>query len=310
MAKIIKLTPEYRDQCREEFERLLANAKLSNGKLDFSKSFSGIKREATVWFSEPAWYKMQALIREFDSEVAWHGIAYRGDDPEKDEYRITDILVYPQEVTGATVTTDQDKYQMWLMNHEDEVFNNIRMQGHSHVNMGVTPSSVDTALYDRILDQLDDTMFYIFLIYNKRGDKMFKIYDLQKNILFETSDVTVRVEDDFGLDSFVDEAKKLVAKKTYVQQQTGYGSVVHGCFPSGYGQQSSNTTAAKKAEDDKPTLNEVKKEAEKQNQQSGDKKKKGKRVKTKKDTDRRPSWGGYYEDDDYGYGYGYRNYLY
>ena len=85
---------------------------------------------------------------------------------------------------------------MWLMNHEDDVFNNIRMQGHSHVNMGVTPSGVDNSLYERILEQLDDEMFYIFLIYNKKGDKTFKIYDLAKNILFETGDVTVKVLDD------------------------------------------------------------------------------------------------------------------
>ena len=147
MAKIIKLTQECIDEVRRDFESALQNIKLSDGKINFCKSFGNINRRATVYFTEIAWEKMQTLIREFDKEVAWHGIAFRGDDPEKDEYTISDILVYPQEVTSATVTTDQNKYQTWLMDHEDDVFNNIRMQGHSHVNMSTSPSVVDACEY-------------------------------------------------------------------------------------------------------------------------------------------------------------------
>lgn len=259
MAKIIKLTQDCLIEIRKDFEEALRGAKLSDGKISFSKNFGCIKRDATVYFTNEAWQKMQALIKGFDKEVAWHGTAFRGENGT-DDYFITDILVYPQEVTGATVNTDQEKYQMWLMNHDDDVFNNIRMQGHSHVNMGVTPSGVDTSLYERILEQLDDDMFYIFLIYNKRGDKTFKIYDLAKNILFETSDVTVKVLDNntdgagIHLDSLTDEenkavndflveyrvqkrmdeftksAKEMVKDKVYTPTQ--YGS---GYYGSGYG---------------------------------------------------------------------------
>lgn len=249
MAKIIKMTPECIDELRKEFEFTLRDLKLSDGRLSYTKSFGNIDRKANVFFTKIAWDKMQALIKEFYKEIAWHGIAYRGEDG-KDDYFITDILVYPQEVTASTVTTDQEKYQMWLMQQDDDVFNNIRMQGHSHVNMATTPSSVDNSLYDRILDQLDDDMFYIFLIYNKKGDKTFKIYDLAKNVMFDTADVTVKVLDDesdtyhFQIDgiteeesnelskflkeyraakrmtTFVKEAKEMVKDKTY----TSYGS--------------------------------------------------------------------------------------
>lgn len=216
MSKIIKLDERSIEQCRAEFEEALKKVKLSDGKLTFTKNFSNINRKATVFFSEIAWLKMQTLIREFSDEVAWHGIARRGDDESKDEYIISDILVYPQEVTGSTVTTDQNKYEEWLMQHPDEVFNNIRMQGHSHVNMSVSPSAVDTALYDSILAQLTDDMFYIFLIYNKRGEKMYKVYDLKKNVLFETADVDVQIMDDgTGIERFLKDAKELVEKKTY-----------------------------------------------------------------------------------------------
>lgn len=239
MSKIIKLTDEHRDEIRREFDVALAGAKLSDGKISYTKTFGSITRKATLFFSELAYLKMMTLVREFDKEVAWHGLAKRGDDESKDEYVVYDILVYPQEVTGATVNTDQEKYQMWLMNHDDDVFNNIRMQGHSHVNMGTTPSTVDTTLYEQILDQLEDDMFYIFLIWNKKNEKTIKIYDLAKNVLFETSDVTVSVlEDGTGVESFVKAAKEMVQDKKYTTPSTGgtqYGG--YGGYSSygGYG---------------------------------------------------------------------------
>lgn len=223
MSKIIKMTSENLAEIRKDFEEALKGVKLSDGKISFTKTFVNIQRKATLYFTEIAWLKMMTLVREFDKEVAWHGIAKRGNKPEEDSYIISDILVYPQEVTGATVNTDQEKYQMWLMNHDDEVFNNIRMQGHSHVNMGTTPSSVDTSLYDRILEQLDDDMFYIFLIWNKRNEKTIKIYDLAKNVLFETSDVTVEILDDgTGIEHFLKDAKEMVQDKKYTPS-TSFG---------------------------------------------------------------------------------------
>lgn len=238
MAKIIRLTPEYLEEARQDFEAALAGLKLSDGKISFTKTFGTLNRKAKVFFTEMAWQKMQALIREFDKEVAWHGVARRGEDPAKDEYIISDILVYPQEVTGATVTTDQVKYQMWLYDDEnDAVFNDIRMQGHSHVNMSTTPSGVDTSLYERILDQMDDSTFYIFLIYNKRGEYTYKIYDMAKNVLFETADVTVQIlGNGFDMQAFLKDAKDKVVTKTYQNAfpayQYGRGAYDYGNKPA------------------------------------------------------------------------------
>jgi hypothetical protein len=224
MAKLIKIGPECLEEVRKEFEESLKNLKLSDGKISFTKTLGTIQSRADLNFTDIAWQKMQALVREFDKEVAWHGIAFRDEDPDKNAYTITDIIVYPQEVTGATVTTDQTKYQTWLMDHDDDVFNNIRMQGHSHVNMSVSPSGVDTSLYDRILNQLDDTMFYIFLIWNKKGEKTVKIYDLAKNILFETSDVDVHIlGNGFDMNAFLTDAREKVQTKPVTQGNYGGG---------------------------------------------------------------------------------------
>ncbi len=214
MSKMIKVTEERLDEVRKEFNEAIKKLKLSDGKITYTKNFGTIDKKATLYFTELAYWKMLMLVDKFDKEVAWHGIAKRGDDPEKNEYIISDILVYPQMVTGANVETDQEKYQTWLMSHDDEVFNNIRMQGHSHVNMSTSPSSVDTNLYDQILQQLDDSMFYIFLIWNKSGDKTIKIYDMAKNVLFETADITVKTLDDgSGIGEFLKNADEMVQNK-------------------------------------------------------------------------------------------------
>ncbi len=228
MSKQIRPTQEAVDKLVAEFADIISTGKFSNGEINFKATLGKVDRKADLYFTEIAWLKMQTLIREWDKEIAWHGLAYRGEDETKDEYIIKDIMVYPQEVTGATVTTDQEKYQTWLYQHDDDVFNNIRMQGHSHVNMDVTPSSVDKAWYEQILEQMTDDMFYIFMIWNKSGKKTIKIYDMRKNILFDTADVDILILDDgTGVESFLAEAKEMVkdeVKKFQAIQTPQYAS--------------------------------------------------------------------------------------
>lgn len=231
MAKIIKMTQELQAQCRKEFyrefEEAISKGKLVDGKLSFSKSFGTVDQKAQVYFSEMAWLKMTTLLREFSKEVAWHATAYRvpGD---VDAYFIGDILVYPQTVTPSSVDMDTEKYAMWIMENEDkdERFSNIRAQMHSHVNMAVSPSSVDITHQEEILHQLEDDGFYIFMIWNKSLNVNIRIFDMQKNLMFENTDVTWSVLDgDIGLSAFLAEAKKqVVDKATYSGYNYGYGN--------------------------------------------------------------------------------------
>ena len=191
MSRPIKMTQAYMDECRQDFEKALQLTKLADGKLTFTKTFSIADRKAVLYFTANAWAKMTALIRDFDKEVAWHGVASRGEDESKDEYIISDIVVYPQTVSGATVEMDTEEYAKWLMdNADDERFENIHMQGHSHVNMAPNPSSVDLNHQEEILNMLGDDDFYIFMIWNKSLSNNIKIYDLKKNVLFEDKDIT------------------------------------------------------------------------------------------------------------------------
>lgn len=222
MSRPIKMTQAYLDECRSDFEKALQLTKLADGKLSFTKTFTIGDRKAQVYFTELAWAKMTALVRDFDKEVAWHGVANRGEDESKDVYIISDIVVYPQTVSGATVEMDTEEYAKWLMeNADDERFEHIHMQGHSHVNMAPNPSSVDLNHQEEILNMLGDDDFYIFMIWNKSLANNIKIYDLKKNVLFEDKDITYEHEQG-DIDEFIKRAKEMVKPKTYTPPANTY----------------------------------------------------------------------------------------
>lgn len=225
MSKPIKLTPELKEQAVQEFAKALSEMKMADGKLSYSKNFTYKNEEkAKILFTPIAYAKMVSLLMAFDSEVAWHGVGTRTDEKT---FVISDIVVYPQTVTGTTVEMDTEKYAMWLMeNGEDDRFNHIMMQGHSHVKMSTSPSSVDKTHQEEILAQLTDDMYYIFMIWNKRLEHTTKIYDLQNNTMYDDNEIEYDIMDEqCDLDEFIDEANEQVVEHKYAGgYQYGGGS--------------------------------------------------------------------------------------
>lgn len=211
MSRPIKLTEELKQNVIEEFAAALDSIKMADGKINYSKAFQYKGGEkATITFTPEAYDKMMALVISFESEVAWHGVGCR---TEGANFLITDILVYPQTVTGTQVEMDTDEYAKWLMSDDDRL-NHIVMQGHSHVNMSTTPSSVDLTHQDDILSQLTPDMFYIFVIWNKKNESTIKIYDLANNTLYEDNDIEYVVADeDKSIGYFLTESKEQVKRK-------------------------------------------------------------------------------------------------
>lgn len=218
--KPIYLTDTDIEKLVTEFRGQLEGAKLADGEFVFRKKYEYAPGKNTpkvsITFTGKAYAKMLALLRHYDSEVAWHGTVERRSDTV---FAITDIMVYPQEVTGATVNTDQEAYQQWLLRLDDEVFNSLRMQGHSHVNMGTTPSTVDTTHQEKIIQQMKGTDFYIFMIWNKRLEHTIRLYDYATNTYYEDSDVVISVE---GCDekAFLAESDAVVKRKSYAPVQS------------------------------------------------------------------------------------------
>jgi hypothetical protein len=128
---------------------------------------------------------MRALVDNASTEISWHGLV----EPYEDTVRIYDVLVYPQVATAVTVEADDDNnaYVSWLDDLPDAQFNQVRMQGHSHVNMGTSPSGTDINFYETLLEHVKD--FYIFMILNKAGSVFVEYYDIANNVVYETADI-------------------------------------------------------------------------------------------------------------------------
>lgn len=173
------------------------------------------KDKININFTADAWAKQSRLIDDFTSEVAWHGLM-RQLSPT--EYEIYDILVYPQQVTGVTVETDQDKYNDWLVSQPDEIFNNIRYQAHSHVNMSTSPSGVDDENESKIVNKLKGNDFYLFMIWNKRGEFTARLYDYAANKIYDKDDISVTYTD--TLSDFAATAQSLVTKAPPIYHKT------------------------------------------------------------------------------------------
>ena len=152
-------------------------------------------KKPTIFIRANAYLKMQELVMQSDVEISWHGLVKR--DIEKNAYLIYDILVFPQVNSATSTNTDQTEYAKWvqeiMMDEDESKFDDMRMHGHSHVNMNVFSSGVDDEYQKNLITNIKDGDYYIFLILNKKHDICALLYDYNQQILFETKDLNIRV---------------------------------------------------------------------------------------------------------------------
>ncbi len=202
-------------QFRADFEKMVSERRISDINLSYSK-FRLTDEKAVLVFSERAWLQMFHLIDSTDNEIAWHGNFIK-EIPGR--YYCSNIVVYPQTVTGATVEMDEAEYAKWLIEHDgDNDYRNLYLQGHSHVNMGVLPSATDLRHQYEIMQMLPDDGFYAFVIVNKARQIYAVIYDLQDNIMYEPEDIEIRTFRNMGVLDVVDSAKVLVKEPAPVKR--------------------------------------------------------------------------------------------
>lgn len=189
--RYFKTTQEIINSAVEELQKSLITFKTLPDKITLNLQ-QPKEEEALILLTQNAATKMKALINQAEKEIAWHGTVSRG--TKKNIFLIEDIFVFPQIVTGASVDTDDEEYNDWLLKQPGEIYNKLRFHGHSHVNMGVTPSGTDDKYRYDMCQQLED--FYIFGIFNKKNAMHLDVYDVENNIYYENADVSVKHEED------------------------------------------------------------------------------------------------------------------
>lgn len=186
-----------------------------------------------VFFRPIAWQKMKAMVDYTSTECALEGTVYINEDGE---YIIEDVFAYPQTVTSTTVEMDVDRYVDWLNTLNDEAINHKRFQMHSHVNMGVTPSSTDTEHYSKYLENVTD--FMIFMIMNKKGEYNIWLYDVASGLMYDKDSLDVGIlfdNETSDYDWYCEDVVKQIHKPTQakpfkakVVSQDYYGGMLYG----------------------------------------------------------------------------------
>jgi|GEM_PF-4104273 len=168
-----------------------------------------------IFISPKALLKMQALVMGYNKEVGWWGTVEK---IKTEEYRIKDILVFPQ-YTGAAYIDDEaeDPLEMakWLDGLSDEEFNEKRFFGHSHVNMGTYFSGEDTRMFDRQVDVIKRAPvnnFYLSVVLNKKGDMCWKVWDGETDKKYSDNEIEILFEVEDGLTNidFFENSKEMV----------------------------------------------------------------------------------------------------
>lgn len=114
-----------------------------------------------------------------------------------DTYLIKDIFLVPQtNCSAAYCETDDNKYPEWL----NENFKNIeerktiRLHGHSHVNMGTSPSGTDDQQIMHLCDSVNN--YFIQLIVNHRLENTCNIWDKEQGLIFNNVDQYIIINEE------------------------------------------------------------------------------------------------------------------
>ena len=166
---------------------------------DLIKEYTKIPKDVkkpVIQVSADAYIKMLELVNQSELECSWHGLVRRSTD--KNLYYVYDILVFPQINSPATTTTDETEFANWQMKLISDMnfpIEDLRLHGHSHVNMSVFSSGVDDKYQKDLITKVDNGDYYIFFIMNKKMEICILLYDFDQQILFEKADIDFQIVD-------------------------------------------------------------------------------------------------------------------
>lgn len=128
--------------------------------------------------------KMKEYVRQSDLEIGWLGTSRRVGNV----FYIDDVFLFRQEVHATTteITTEGlNEFAMELLGEKNgvEIWNNMKVWGHSHVNMPTSPSGQDDKQIEVFAENAED--FFIRIIANKSGDFRIDLYDFTTGVIYE-----------------------------------------------------------------------------------------------------------------------------
>lgn len=136
-----------------------------------------VKKYPEIIFTPKSLAVMKYIVDSVDDEVGWLGVVESYPD---NKFLVTDIYIPNQGVHGATCELMPDGLstlaEYLIANGKEDDIGKIRLWGHSHVNMGVSPSNQDLSDSMRLANDCGN--FFIRVICNKSGLMSVSFYDM------------------------------------------------------------------------------------------------------------------------------------
>jgi len=212
----------------------------------------------TIIVSKQAIKKMKVYIDECDQEVGWLGTAHK----HGNTYIIDDVMLFDQEVHSTTTEITPEGLSSFgekILNTKNgiELWNSIKVWGHSHVNMSTFASHQDDEQMKVFSDSGHD--FFIRIIGNKKDEMRIDLYEYTTGVIYhhipwliEKTEEEIKIENHIKAlqeeikalerdlnayntieDSFKEAVKKEIEEKvkpktvvTYYNRIYGYGGKV------------------------------------------------------------------------------------
>ncbi|MEG1733050.1 MAG: hypothetical protein RR252_07860, partial [Longicatena sp.] len=143
------------------------------------------EKEPMIYVDNDALGKMKTYIDECSDEIGWLGTVSKEDN---NMYLIKDAYLFKQEVHAVTceITTEgltDFANEILVLDNGVDIWNDMKLWGHSHVNMSVSPSGQDNEQMKMFKNCGHD--FFIRVIANKKGDMEFTLYDFDKSLIYK-----------------------------------------------------------------------------------------------------------------------------
>lgn len=201
----------------------------------------------TITISPDALIKMQIYVENCSEEVGWLGTAYK--DEGENNIHISDVFLFDQEVHSTTTEITPEGLSTFaekILEEADgmDIWNNLKVWGHSHVNMSVSPSGQDDNQMSTFADGGHD--WFIRIIANKKGDMRVDFYSYELGVYFndlpwsetvsqQESEIQLHIAKLYNMldeieerrtkmyeDDIKEEIKDKVKKKSYQQTTMSY----------------------------------------------------------------------------------------
>ena len=134
----------------------------------------------SVYYSQKVWAVMWHIIHKCPKEVGWMGYVTKiGHD-----YLVEEIFLPEQIVSAAETDISPDAMATLTLELIKRDMDPEKMiyWGHSHVNMGVSPSGQDETQIDLMLQ---NAPVFIRAIHNKRGEGKVDVFDTTQGVVFQ-----------------------------------------------------------------------------------------------------------------------------